>query len=87
MLNSAECEVSKLDKSNLINLLQKLMTCGDFHCFCLANQSFKSKLSYSLKDKAGFKIRAQTQLSMDSSFISVDPELYFRSQFQLGSKD
>ena len=54
MLNSAEHEISKLDKSNLINLLEKLLTCGHFHCFCLANQSFKFNLPNSLKDKSGF---------------------------------
>ena len=56
MLNSAEHEISKLDKSNLINLLEKRLTCGDFHCFCLSNQSFKFNLPYSLKDKLGFKV-------------------------------
>ena len=71
MLNIAEHEISKLDKSNLINLLEKLLTCGDFHCFCLSNQSFKSNRPYSLKDKLGFQVGAQTQLSMDSSFIST----------------
>ena len=75
MLNSAEHEISKLDKSNLINLLEKLLTCEDFHCFCLSNQSFKFNLPYSLKDKLGFKTWTQTQLSMDSSFISTDPDL------------
>ena len=44
MLNSAEYEISKLDKSNLINLLEKLLTFEDFHCFCLSNQSFKFSL-------------------------------------------
>ena len=44
MLNSAEYEISKLDKSNLINLLGKLLTFEDFHCFCLSNQSFKFSL-------------------------------------------
>ena len=31
MLNSAEHEISKMDKSNLINLLDNCLTCGDFH--------------------------------------------------------
>ena len=53
MLNSAELEISKLDKSNLINLLDKLLTSGDFHCFCLSNRSFKINLPHSLKDKLG----------------------------------
>ena len=37
MFNSAEHEFSKLDKSNLINLLGKLLTYGDLHRFCLSN--------------------------------------------------
>ena len=56
MLNSAEHEISKLDKSILINLLEKILTCGDFHCFYLLNQSFKFNLPYSLKDKLGLKV-------------------------------
>ena len=56
MLNSAEHEILKLDKSNLINLLEKLLTCEDFHYFCLSNQSFKLNLPYSLKNKLGFKV-------------------------------
>ena len=54
MLISAEHEILKLDKSNLINLLEKLLTCGDFHCLCQSNQSFN--LAYSLKDKLGFEV-------------------------------
>ena len=54
MLNSAEHEISKLDKSNLINLLEKLLTCEDFQCFCLSNQGFKFSLPYILKDKLSF---------------------------------
>ena len=49
MLNSAKHEISKLDKSNLINLLERRLTCRDFHCFCLSNQSFKFNFPYSLK--------------------------------------
>ena len=71
MLNLAEHEISKLDKSNLINLLEKLLTCKYFHCFCLSNQSFEFNLPYILKDKLSFKVLAQTQLSTDSSFIST----------------
>ena len=56
ILNSAEHEISKLDKSNLINRLERHLTCRDFHCFCLSNQSFKFNLPYSLKDKLGFKV-------------------------------
>ena len=56
MLNSVEHEISKVDKSNLINLLEKFLTCGDFHCFCLSNQSFKFSLPYSSKYKLGFKV-------------------------------
>ena len=44
VLNQAEHEISKLDKSNSINLLEKLLTCGDFRGFCLSNQSFKFNL-------------------------------------------
>ena len=51
MLNSAEHEISKLDKSSLINLLEKLLTCKDFHCFRPLNQNFKFNLPYILKDK------------------------------------
>ena len=40
VLNSAEHGISKLDKFNLINLLEKPLTCGDLHCFCLSNQNF-----------------------------------------------
>ena len=56
MLNSAEHEISKLDKSNLINLLEKLLTCKDFSCFCPSNQSFKFNLPYILKDELSFKV-------------------------------
>ena len=72
MLNSAEHEISKLDQSNLINLLKKLLTCKDFHCFF---QSFKFNLPDILKDKLSFKVGAPTQLSTDSSFISSGPGL------------
>ena len=56
MLNSAEHKISKLDKSNLLNLLEKLLTCKDFHCFCLSNQSFKFNLPYILKNKLSLKV-------------------------------
>ena len=56
MLNSAQHEISKLDKSNLINVLEKVLTCDDFHCFCLLNQSFKFNLPYILKNKLSFKV-------------------------------
>ena len=56
MLHSAEHEISKLDKSNLINLLQKLLTCKDFHCFCLSNQNFTFNIPDILKDKLSFKV-------------------------------
>ena len=80
ILNSAEHEISKLDNPNLINLWKKLLTCADFHGFCLSNQSFKFNIPYfnipySLKDKLGVKVSAQTQLSMDLSFISMGPGL------------
>ena len=70
ILNSAEHEISKLDKSNLINLMEKLSTCGDFHCFCLSNQSFKFNLLYSLRINWALKFEHS---SMDSSFISTGP--------------
>ena len=72
MLNSAEHEISKLDESNLINVLEKLLTCKDFQ-LCLSNQSFKFNLLYILKDKLSFKVWAQIQLSTDSSFINTGP--------------
>ena len=56
MLNSAEHEISKLNKSNLINLLEELLTYEDCHSFCLLNQSFKYNLPYSLNDKLGFTV-------------------------------
>ena len=49
VLNSAEHEMSKLDKSNLINLLEKLLIFRDFHCFCISNHSLKFNFLYTLK--------------------------------------
>ena len=37
MLNSAEHEISMLDKSHLINLLEELLIYRKFHCFYLSN--------------------------------------------------
>ena len=48
MLNSAEHEISMLDKSHLINLLEELLIYRKFHCFCLSNETFKFELSYTL---------------------------------------
>ena len=87
MLYSDENEISKLDKSNLMNFLEKLLTCGDFHCFCPSNQNFKFNLPYSLKDKLGFKVWAQIQLSMDSSFISTGPGLVWERINKLEKED
>ena len=75
MLNSTEHEILILDKSHLINLLDELFIYRKFHCFCLSNQSFKFDFSYTLKHQRDFKVWAQTQLSMDSSFISTGPGL------------
>ena len=55
MLNSAEHEISMLSKSNLVNLLDKLLACGDTYYFCQSNQSFEFNLQYSLKHKLDFK--------------------------------
>ena len=49
MLNSAEHEMSMLDKSHLINPLEELLIYRKFHCFCLSNQTFKFDFSYTLK--------------------------------------
>ena len=46
MLNSAEHEISKLDKSKLINHFGKLLTCGDFHRFCLSHEKTCKALIY-----------------------------------------
>ena len=54
MLNSAEHEISKLDKSNLIKLFEKFFTFADLYCFYLSNKSFEFNLPYSFKDKLGF---------------------------------
>ena len=79
MLNSADNEISKLDKSNLINLLEKLLTCKDFHCFCLSNQKFKFNLSYILKDKLSFK-------SLSTNSVEHRLELYkHRSWFYMSA--
>ena len=48
--------IKSLHKSNLINLLEKLLTFKDFHCFCLSNKNFKFNLPYILKDKSSFKV-------------------------------
>ena len=56
MLNSAEHEISMLDKTNLIDLLDKLLACGDTDYFCRSNQSFKFNLPYSLKHKFDLKV-------------------------------
>ena len=74
MLNSAEHEIPKLDKSNLINLLEKLLICEDSHCFCQSNQSFEFNLPYIPKDKFSLKVLVQIQLSTDPSFISTGPD-------------
>ena len=58
MLNSAEHEISMLNKSNLIHVLESLLTFGDFRCFYLSNQSFKFDFSYYLKHKWDFKVWA-----------------------------
>ena len=42
MLNSSEHEISMLDKSHLINLLEELLIKSKFHYSCLSNQTFKS---------------------------------------------
>ena len=68
----------------MLNLLGKLFTCGDFHCFYHSNKTFKFNLPYSLKDKLGFKVWAQTQLSMDSSFISKGPGFHVSFENTVG---
>ena len=73
MLISAEREISMLDKSHLINLLEELLIYRKFHCFCLSYQTFKIDFLYTLKHQWDFKVWAQTQLSTDSSFISTGP--------------
>ena len=49
MLNSAEHEISMLDKSHLINLQHELLIYRKFHCFCPSNQTFKFDFAYTLK--------------------------------------
>ena len=45
MLNSAEHEISMLDKSHLTNLLEELLIYRKFNCFCLSTQTFKFDFS------------------------------------------
>ena len=78
MCNSAKHEISLLNKSYLINILKSLLTCGDFRCFYLSNQSSKLDFPYNLTHKWDFKVTAQTQLSMDSSFLTHYQMTYFR---------
>ena len=49
MLNWAEHEISMLDKSCLINLLEELFIYKEFHCFCPSNQTYKFDFLYTLK--------------------------------------
>ena len=49
MLNSAEHEISMLDKSRLINLLEELLIYRKFHCFYISNQTFEFDFSYTHK--------------------------------------
>ena len=56
MLNSAEHEISMLDKYHLINLLEELLIYRKFHCFSLSNQTFRFDFSYTLKHQRDFKV-------------------------------
>ena len=76
MLNSAEHEISMLDKSHLITFLGELLIDRNFHRFCLSNQTFKFDFSYTLKHQWDFKVWALIQWSTDSSFISTGGALY-----------
>ena len=76
MLNSTEHEISMLDKSHLVNLLEALLIYRKFHRFCLSNQTFKFDFSYNLKHQWDFKVWAQTQSSTYLSFISTGPRVF-----------
>ena len=82
MLSSAEHGISMLDKSHLINFLEELLIYTKFHCLCLSNQTFKFNFSYTLKHQWDFKVWAQTQLSTDSSFVSMGPGFVTSSKHQ-----
>ena len=55
-LNSAEHEISMLDKPRLINLLEELLIYGKFRCFYLSNQTFKFDFSYTHKHQRDFEV-------------------------------
>ena len=69
MLSSAEHEISMLDKSHLINLLEKLLIYRKFRCFCLSNQTFKFDLSYTLKHQCDFKFNTTFFPKPRTSFL------------------